>query len=314
MLAEMGLRNAVLATVMCLGCGPAVALPDASGGAEDDDGDTTGVPSGTSTTSTTGAPLPTGSGPPTTTATDDTVGESSSSSGYSDFIVPPDGYGDTIECDIWEEDCPAGEKCMPWANDGGNSWNATRCTPVAEDPGAPGDPCTVEGSGVSGIDDCEKHAMCWGVDPETLMGTCLAMCIGTESNPICADPNSYCALSGEGVLILCFPTCDPLAQDCPEGEACISVTETFVCVPDVSGDAGEAGDPCEAVNACDPGLACVGAKVVPGCVTSGCCSPFCPVDVEPAACPFEDQVCWPWWEPGQEPPGYENIGVCALPE
>jgi hypothetical protein len=79
------------------------------------------------------------------------------------FISNDDyGGGQTYECDLWKQDCPPGEKCMPWANDGGGSWNATRCTPLAEDPRQPGEPCTVEGSGVSGRDDCDIRAMCWG--------------------------------------------------------------------------------------------------------------------------------------------------------
>ena len=71
------------------------------------------------------------------------------------FIQDPDGGGVNIECDIWAQDCPDGEKCMPWANDGGNSWNATRCSPLDPNPGQPGDACTVEGCGVSGIDNCD---------------------------------------------------------------------------------------------------------------------------------------------------------------
>ncbi len=40
---------------------------------------------------------------------------------------------------IWAQDCPEGEKCMPWANDGGGSWNATRCSPLDPNPSAVGD-------------------------------------------------------------------------------------------------------------------------------------------------------------------------------
>ena len=45
------------------------------------------------------------------------------------FIQEPDGGGTDIECDLWGQDCPDGEKCMPWANDGGSSWNATKAAP-----------------------------------------------------------------------------------------------------------------------------------------------------------------------------------------
>src|SRR5262245_46725118 len=57
------------------------------------------------------------------------------------FIQDPDGGGVSIECDAWAMDCPRGEKCMPWANDGGSEWNATRCSPLDPDPAHPGDQC-----------------------------------------------------------------------------------------------------------------------------------------------------------------------------
>src|SRR5262245_15971404 len=48
------------------------------------------------------------------------------SSGGAMFVERPDGGGSN-ECDVWAQDCPPGEKCMPWANDGGSSWNSLRC-------------------------------------------------------------------------------------------------------------------------------------------------------------------------------------------
>src|SRR4029078_9155118 len=36
------------------------------------------------------------------------------------FIQNPDGGNVSNECDIWAQDCPEGEKCMPWDNAGGN--------------------------------------------------------------------------------------------------------------------------------------------------------------------------------------------------
>jgi hypothetical protein len=229
------------------------------------------------------------------------------------FISDPDGASVSITCDLWDQDCPPGEKCMPWANDGGNSWNGTRCSPIAPDPGQPGDPCTVEGSGVSGVDSCDVASMCWGVDPETNEGTCVAFCTGSENNPICFDPGTTCSINGEGTLILCLPTCDPLVQDCADGEGCWGVHADFVCAPDASGDDGSYADPCEYLNACDPGLACLPSELVPGCQASGCCSPFCHLD-QPNNCYGASQACIPWFEPGQSPPGYEHVGVCGIPK
>jgi hypothetical protein len=234
------------------------------------------------------------------------------------FISDPDGGGVSIECSVWEQDCGEGEKCMPWANDGGNAWNATRCSPLSPSPGQPGDPCTVEGSGVSGVDDCDVAAMCWDVDPETNQGTCIAFCTGSEANPVCDDPSTACSIANEGTLILCLPRCDPLIQDCPDGQACYGIDQVFVCAPDASGEQGVFGDPCEYINACDAGLACVNAAGVPGCTGSqGCCSSFCDLE-DPgagAACPGASggQDCVSWFEEGAAPPQYTGVGVCFIP-
>lgn len=263
----------------------------------------------------TGGPMTTGN---PETGGDEAPGEESGSDDGS-FIVPPDGGGIGFECDMFAQDCPTGEKCMPYANDGGNSWNATRCSPIAENPGQPGDPCTVEGTGVSGIDDCDIASMCWDVDPETNMGVCVAMCTGDESNPICEDPDTSCAIVNEGALVLCLPACDPLLQDCADGQACYPVFEDWQCVPDASGEMGVYGDPCEYINVCDPGLACLGAAAVPDCQGSvGCCSEICDVtdpagDAQCTGAP-DGQTCQIWYEEGSAPPGYEDVGVCALPE
>ncbi len=202
---------------------------------------------------------------------------------------------------------------MPWANDGGNAWNATRCSPIADNPGAPGDDCTVEGSGVSGIDSCELGAMCWNVDPDTLEGECVALCIGDIENPTCADPASTCIINGDGTIVVCIPHCDPLIPDCSDGFVCVPVNDNFQCVPDASGDMGAAGDPCEFINVCDPGLGCFDAMLTPGCEGAfGCCTAFCDVgDAMPPCLP--GQQCVAYYPEGMAPSGLEDVGVCALP-
>jgi len=233
------------------------------------------------------------------------------------FIQPPDGGGINIECDVWAQDCMDGEKCMPWANDGGNAWNATRCSPVDDNPNQIGDPCTVEGSGVSGIDDCAVSSMCWNVDPETNMGTCIAFCSGSEANPVCEDPTTNCVITNEGTLILCLPNCDPLLQDCAEGQACYPVIDAFACAPDASGEEGAYGDACEFINVCDPGLMCVNPEFVPSCGSAGCCTDICDLSEADASanCPGAagGQECVAWYEEGAAPPGFENVGFCAIP-
>jgi hypothetical protein len=201
---------------------------------------------------------------------------------------------------------------MPWVNDGGTWWNATKCVPIDADPGAVGEPCTVEGSGVSGIDSCELHAMCWDVDAETLEGTCEAFCVGSPADAFCEQPCSTCSLSSEGALNLCLQQCDPLGQDCPDGDGCYLTNDVFSCGPDVSKQRGGAGDSCDFVNDCDPGLDCASGEAVPDCEGLGCCTPFCAVD-NPSACnALPGSVCTPL---GLRDPGCfgEGVGLCSLP-
>lgn len=237
------------------------------------------------------------------------------------FLVEPDGGGVSFECDLFAQDCPEGEKCMPWANDGGGAWNATRCSPIDPAPGQAGDECTVEGNGVSGIDDCDIGVMCWDVDPKTNIGTCVAMCTGDESNPICEDPDTSCAIANDGAIILCLPNCDPLLQDCADGQACYPINDAWSCAPDASGETGVYGDPCEFINVCDPGYVCLDASTVPPgqmCEgAAGCCTAVCdltdPAGNDQCEGVAGGQSCEAWYAEGMVPPGYEDVGVCAIP-
>ena len=234
------------------------------------------------------------------------------------FIVKPDGGTVDIECDNWAQDCPADQKCMPWANNGGSAWNATKCVPVDTAKGQPGDECTTMGGGVSGFDTCDLGVMCWDVKPDTMKGTCVEMCKGNADAPECAGETS-CFVSNEGVLNLCLPRCDPLTQDCPNENLCIpnpNNQEQFACVLDASGENGKAFDPCEFVNACDKGHYCA----VPGAApndcdanATGCCLPFCDTTEMPAACPGMGLECVPWYNEGAAPPGLEVVGLCSVP-
>lgn len=241
--------------------------------------------------------------------------ESSSDGG---FILKPDGGGIGFECNLFAQDCPEGEKCMPYANDGGVFWNATACREIAEDPGAVGDACLAEGGGTTGIDDCAFGAMCWDSDPETNIGTCIAMCEGDANNPLCSDPKTTCVIANDGALSICLPTCDPLIQDCAEGQACYPAGGEFACAPDASGMLGLTGEACAAVNACDPGLVCAGAAAVSGCDADACCTALCDVSDDSADDECEadgaGQVCEALYEEGEAPPDLANVGACLLPQ
>ncbi|MCX4241142.1 hypothetical protein [Paraliomyxa miuraensis] len=308
---SLGSLASALPLSLLLGCvSNTVTLLDDDGGSSGSSGPSSGGSTLDPATSGTTIPEPADG---TSTTDDLTTGVQ--------LIPPPDGGPLIVDCDIFAQDCPAGYKCMPWAPDGGSSWNGTRCSPIAEDPAGIDEPCMVEGSPTSGVDDCELSAMCWDVDPKTLEGTCIPLCIGTESDPYCADPMRECAYGSDGALFLCLRTCDPLVQDCPASEACYPIQDSWSCAPDASGDMGAYGDPCEFINVCDPGLVCLLSEAVPpgqpcedaiGCCTE-VCNVFDPLGDLQCMSAAEGQTCQPWWEEGSAPLGYDHVGVCALP-
>ncbi len=229
------------------------------------------------------------------------------------FIVDPD-LPPPNECDPWLQDCGPGEKCAAWANDGGTSWNANRCVPIDPNPVGPGEPCTVVGNGVSGVDNCDKGNMCFFVDGQTLEGVCVPLCTCSPQTPVCEDTSTTCVISNGGVLNLCLPLCDPLAaQPCADGQTCIPDPGGvgFVCIMDASGGA-KAGDPCQFANACPVGSICMPADAVEGCQGNvGCCASLCDLDV-PGPCPGANETCQPYFPAGTAPMCLEDVGVCTL--
>jgi hypothetical protein len=196
-------------------------------------------------------------------------------------------------------------KCVPYGSDG-HCWDAFVCVPVPEDPRGVGEPCIVEEYWCSGLDDCEAGAMCWFVDQETLEGTCVPMC--TEAWAYLCPPGYLCAIGADIIPNPCLPFCDPLAQECPEHGACYPAVDGFGCANDGSGDAGAYGDPCDQHQSCDPGLYCVAAEAVLGCESPECCNLFCDVTVSDV-CPPQT-VCVPWYDLGEAPEGFEDVGFC----
>jgi hypothetical protein len=277
----------------------------------------TGEASSGSTSSGSSEPGTTG----TTTGLADDTGTASTGEPEVLFVPMPD-VGLDDECDLFTQSCPPGLKCMPWANDGSEAWNATACKPLVDDPVGIDEACHVEGSSTSGIDDCARGAMCWDVDPETNQGVCIPFCVGTEDTPICEDPQRACRVVAYGFW-LCHPSCDPLDQDCPAGATCLpdspESTAPWECRPDASGITGAYGDPCEFFNVCDPGLVCASWGAAPGpCeAASGCCTEICdladPLGAMQCAGAADGQQCLPWYEAGEAPPGYESLGICTLP-
>ena len=226
------------------------------------------------------------------------------------FIAVPDGLPERIECSIFEQDCPRGHKCNAWANDGGSAWNATRCVPIDPDPDAVGEPCTVQRSGVSGLDSCVRGAMCWDSGPLG-EGTCHAYCQGDLAALSCADPNAVCVVGGQGtaVLSLCFPQCDPLSsRSCSEDESCVLARpERFVCLS--GSPEGPPRSACDGPFDCAAGSFCAQPEQASACDPPGarCCVPFC--DLFDPACPLGTS-CAPFFADGEAAPIVEHLGFC----
>jgi len=297
MLVCAGLKRGLLVVVAVVAgaCGAAVPADETP----ETGSSSTGAAGSTSQDPATTAPPSTSSA---TVTTDAPGGESSSSTG-----------GVPDPCSIWAQDCPEGFKCAPYSNNGGGAWNDTMCVPVAEDPAGYGEPCTVQESGVSGLDDCDVGALCFGVDPQTLMGECVELCGGTPEEPTCVQDDATCIISSDGTVAPCLLSCDPLGGECDPDEVCVpSNSGSFVCTADASEDGGAVGDPCEFINACDEGLGCYTpiAIVCTDETASGCCLPYC--SLAAPDCP-DALTCVPYWESGDAPEGYENLGLCHEP-
>ena len=288
------------------GCGPAVGPGDA-------------MPGGTTTTATTSSPLPSGdtststvtsrgsSDTSSTTSTTGSPGESSGPDFDSDCaFLCDDTYG--VECTLWAQDCPTGEKCAPWADDGGNSWNSHRCVSLHPEPAGVGEPCAVEGLPSSGLDNCDTGSMCWGVDASGV-GTCTPFCNGTKNAPGCTDPDRVCMIGATAVLPLCLERCDPLDPlACPSGEACRRGHVEFSCRLDTYDGDGSPFEACNWDSDCPRAHGCTSSSILDVCDpdTDACCTPFC--NLEAPDCPAPT-TCQPYFDYGA-PPDLAHLGLC----
>ena len=129
-------------------------------------------------------------------------------------------------------------------------------------------------------------------------------------------PDGYqCNISSSTAI--CITSCDPLLQDCAEGQGCYWVNSDFNCIPNAGNPPGQTNEPCSYINDCAPGNACLTPSVFNDCAgVDGCCGAFCDVDQGDGPCQAVEpnHVCWPFFEQGMAPPGYENVGVCILPQ
>lgn len=296
----------------CMACNDPSASPPVEAGS----GTTEAVEATTHGGSTSGL----GPGPGTTAAVDDT----SEDEGVV-FLVMPDGGshcsipGDEpwycYPCDVVDQDCAADYKCMPWASDGGPTWNDTRCSPLPEHPVGVGKTCTVEGSPTSGLDDCAQGSMCWGVDPRTLLGTCKALCDAGQPDD-CGASAQCAAFDGPGASFypaVCLRTCDPLdPASCGTGDVCREVGGAALCLPPV---VLPDGLPCgDADEHCAADHACLYDHQLAACGESACCAELCDLSASDPdlPCTQPGELCRPLYASGA-PVGLEHVGACALP-
>lgn len=299
---------------LCFAAACTAATADPSTDAESSSGETPGSSSGARTSGvassgSTGAPATsttwsTSGGVDTTTrgpGIDDGADEgyaTTSGCGFTCPQPPNPGGGNVFECSLTGADCGEGDRCMPWDNSGGNTWNATRCVPVSNAAGQTGDPCTAEGSYVSGIDDCDVGLWCGpdsAADELELTGTCRRFC---DAGPCPGE--MICVVPGSLALGVCQPPCDPLNDDaCPGSQGCMPAGFGFACHPTDPHGEGEA---CAATSQCGPGEVCTDAT---HCGDEPCCAAFC--DLSAPDCE-NAMSCTEWGSPLS---AYANVGFCA---
>jgi hypothetical protein len=140
-------------------------------------------------------------------------------------------------------------------------------------------------------------------DPGETTGDLPDVCEGFE----CQADEMCVAIGGAPV---CLPLCQPLLEQCGADEVCAQANDLFVCASDASGDGGAVGDDCQFANACDDGNVCLSGDVVSGCDGPSCCSTFCDLS-QPDPCGPLGMQCHAWFEQGEAPAGFEDLGVCA---
>jgi hypothetical protein len=278
-----------------------------------------GCGGGSSTTSDGGSETTSTSLSSTTSPSDTTlVDETTDTSGGGGLLTQPD-VGALPQCELYADDCADGNKCSPYASDGGPSPDATRCIPIADDPAGVDQPCTVQDWSASGLDDCERGLYCVLYDDEQLLGRCVALCQEDPDAPdlVCADDTARCVGGPDIIPRLCSTGCDPFGGTCPGEQQCYRIGDHFTCLDDASGPGGAYGDPCLFTNQCDLGMLCADPPEFFECQsTDGCCTPFCDTREPDASanCPgAPEHLCEPLFEPGEGPPLYEWVGACVVP-
>ena len=306
-------RHAVLVALVLASCTGRTATGEADGAGTNEAGSTTGLASDATSTM---------SG--STSGADEDDGRTSTEGGDSvdpcpgGFVACVDQPPPLEQCDFWAQDCPDGEKCVPFLSSPASGvWDAHVCVPMVREPVRSGEPCEyvpIEGHTVSAIDTCDGISICLDLFSEAL--ECTEMCTGTPSMPGCATDWKLCRLNGDGILNLCTGGCDPrLPGECPTGLSCVAQFSNqerrgFACLPPGTSIPGGNGDSCECANCCAPGHECAPASVVgPDCTGASCCTPYCDL-AEPGSECASGQRCVALFPPDH--PVHADVGRCEV--
>ena len=304
---------AVTVVSMILACGPTLGSSAEEGSA----GSTTSDQESDGGDVSTGSPNTTDDVPDPSTST--SIGgstdegddlDSSSDSGAGFIYGGPDTGSPPDECDLFAQDCPDGEKCAPWANDGGPVYNATRCSVIEDQPDAVGEACEYEVSYLTGLDSCDQGAVCLPSTIDASERACVALCVGDADNPYCENPDTTCVAPYGESAGLCLPVCDPLQPEgCAPGQSCTPFGDDWACIVT---QGLQPGDACEATNACATGAICLPGDELDTCDSGSCCTSLCDLgEPDPNASCVGSEECQPYYEGA--PFGWENLGVCRLP-
>lgn len=281
-----------------VGCGSPVPADSGSTTALE----STGSSSATAGTSSTGDPASS-----TTAAASEATGQGSTTAPVPDF--PPD---EGPPCDPYAPySCPEGQKCVWDPATGNGDKDEIVCVPLVRTPTKAGEPCTLEpGEEPGGMDECEIGTLCGWFGSLDHSNMCTPLCKGSVEFPAC-DPGWMCITSR--TLAFCRMCCDPLLQDCAEGEVCrLEWYGGSTC--DFLWEAPEAkpGTPCQYGSDCALGAICAAAEHVPGCAADSCCTELCRLGGE-ELCQLPGQSCRPMVFDG-EPPCIADLGMCTVLE
>jgi hypothetical protein len=212
---------------------------------------------------------------------------------------PPDECANSL-------DCPAGQKCVPFASKGFHTFNAMKCVPIDPDPKQLGETCKTELSDYEGLDNCGLNMWCNTSGFAT--GQCYPTCSG-DPEPAC--PAGTTCQNRAGLLDVCRPGCNPAAMhECIDGTVCAPNQDgVYECTP-AGHDVPLFGE-CQGANDCAQRLQCVASQNLAQCGdASTCCLPFC--SLQAPNCP-DPLVCVPLYKDIQAPVEHANVGQCVSP-